>query len=185
MADLKTSLRRWRFPSQSHNTNLSPAPRHFPLSLVSIWPLAIAAIIWRPLSSDSSDYSDSSDNDRLQFYLSDRGDRSDHMETTLRRSKRSQRQQKYQDALRTLTLFKMAASTNIEKAINLALFMEEVQKYDCLYNKFSREYRDTWKSTAGKQSERNSIKVLKRSSLSLPSSSRSKNTHNYEKTCLK
>ena len=24
MADLKTSLRRWRFPSQSHNTNLTP-----------------------------------------------------------------------------------------------------------------------------------------------------------------
>lgn len=26
MADLKTSLRRWRFPSQSHNTNLTPPP---------------------------------------------------------------------------------------------------------------------------------------------------------------
>ena len=76
----------------------------------------------------------------------------------------------------------MAASTNIKNAIDLALFMQEVQKYDCLYNKFSREYRETWgtrKSTAGKQSERNSIKVLKRSSLSFPSSSRSKNTHNY------
>ena len=29
----------------------------------------------------------------------------------------------------------MAANTNIEKAIDLALFMEEVQKNDCLYNK--------------------------------------------------
>ena len=63
--------------------------------------------------------------DRLQFYLSGRGDLSDHMETTLQPS---QRQQKYQDALRTLTLFKMAANTNIEKAIDLALFMEEVKK---------------------------------------------------------
>ena len=74
---------------------------------------AIAAIIWKPLSSDRSD------NDRWdwpQFYLSDRGDRSDHMETTLQRSQRSQRQQKYQHALRTLTLFKMAANTNIERA---------------------------------------------------------------------
>ena len=50
---------------------------------------AIAAIIWKPLSSDRSD------NDRWdwpQFYLSDRGDRSDrsdHMETTLQRSQRS------------------------------------------------------------------------------------------------
>ena len=36
----------------------------------------------------------------------------------------------------------MAANTNFEKAIDLALFMEEVQKYDCLYNKFSKEYRE-------------------------------------------
>ena len=90
-------------------------------------------------------FSDRSDNDRWdwpQFYLSDRGDRSDHMETTLQRSQRSQRQQKYQHALRTLTLFKMAANTNIERAIDLALFMEKVQKNDCLYNKYSKEYRD-------------------------------------------
>ena len=64
------------------------------------------------------------------------------METTLQQSQRSQRQQKYKDALRTLTFFKMAANTIIEKAIDLALFMEEVQRYDCLYNKFSKEYRD-------------------------------------------
>ena len=47
-----------------------------------------------------------------------------------------------QEALHTLTLFKMDFNTNIEKAIDLALFMEEVQRYDCLYNKFSKEYRD-------------------------------------------
>ena len=34
------------------------------------------------------------------------------------------------------------ANTNIERAIDLALFMEEVQKNDCLYNKYSKEYRD-------------------------------------------
>ena len=67
------------------------------------------------------------------------------METTLQRSQRSQRQQKYQDVLRTLTLFKVSANTNIERAIDLALLMEEVQKYDCLYNKFSKEYRDKYK----------------------------------------
>ena len=111
---------------------------------------AIAAMIWKPLSSDGSDHSDCSNNDRwdrLQFYLSDRGDRSDHMEATLQRShSASQRPQiKYRDALRTLTLFKMAANTNIEKAIVMALFMEEVQKYDCLYIKFSKEYRDKCK----------------------------------------
>ena len=39
----------------------------------------------------------------------------------------------------------MAANTNIEKAIVMALFMEEVQKYDCLYIKFSKEYRDKYK----------------------------------------
>ena len=39
----------------------------------------------------------------------------------------------------------LAANTNIEKAIHLALFMEEVQKYDPLYNKFSKEYRDNYK----------------------------------------
>ena len=52
---------------------------------------AIAAMIWKPLSSDGSDHSDCSDNDRwdrLQFYLSDCGDRSDHnyMEASLQRS---------------------------------------------------------------------------------------------------
>ena len=36
----------------------------------------------------------------------------------------------------------MAANKNIEKAIDLVLFMQEVRKYDCLYNKFSKEYRD-------------------------------------------
>ena len=67
------------------------------------------------------------------------------METTLPRSQRWQRQQKYQDVLRTLTLFKVSANTNIERAIDLALLMEEEQKYDCLYNKFSKEYRDKYK----------------------------------------
>ena len=75
----------------------------------------------------------------------------------------------------------------LRKQSDLVLFMEEVQKYDCLYNKFLKEYIETStrKSTAGKQSERNSIKVLNMSSLSFPSSSTSKNTHNYKKTRLK
>ena len=38
--------------------------------------------------------------------------------------------------------FQDDANTNIEKAIDLALSIEEVQRYDCLYNKFSKEYRD-------------------------------------------
>ena len=143
---------------------------------------AIAAIIWKPLSSDRSDRSDNDRWDRLQFYLSDRGDSSDHMETTIQLS---QRQQKYQDASRTLTLFKMAANTNIEKARDLAPFMEEVQKTTVFTTNFQRNIeRSTRKSTAGKQSGRNSIKVLNMSSLSFPSSSMLKNTHNYKKTRL-
>ena len=79
------------------------------------------------------------------------------METTHQRSQRSQQsqeQQKYQDALRT----------SIEKAIDLALLMEDVQKYDCLYNKFSKEYRDTWgtrKSTAESNRREIRLKSLK------------------------
>ena len=91
---------------------------------------------------------------------------------TLQRSHgASQRPQiKYRDALRTLTLFKMAANTNIEKAIVMALFMEEVQKYDCLYSNFQRNIEtSTRKSTAGKQSERNWIYLPNMSSLSFPS----------------
>ena len=54
------------------------------------------------------------------------------------------------------TLFKMAANTDIEKAIDMTLFMEQVQKYDCLYIKFSKECRDKyknincWKAIGGK-----------------------------------
>ena len=104
------------------------------------------------------------------------------METSLQLS---QRQQKYQDALRTLTLFKMAANTNIEKASDLAPFMEEVQKTTVFTTNFQRNIeRSTRKSTAGKQSGRNSTKVLNMSSLSFPSSSMLKNTHNYKKTRL-
>ena len=33
------------------------------------------------------------------------------------------------------------ATTNNKKSLDLALCMEEVQKYDCLYNKFSTDYR--------------------------------------------
>ena len=43
----------------------------------------------------------------------------------------------------------LAANTNIEKAIHLALFMEEVQKYDPLCNKFSKEYREKNKKING------------------------------------
>ena len=38
----------------------------------------------------------------------------------------------------------LAANTNIEKAIHLALFMEEVQKYE-----FSKEYREKYKKING------------------------------------
>lgn len=50
-------------------------------------------------------------------------------------------------------VFKMAAS---EGEIDAALFMEECQKYDCLYNKFSKDYKNTkirtncWKKVAEK-----------------------------------
>ena len=81
------------------------------------------------------------------------------METTLQRSQRSQRQQKYQHALRTLTLFKMAANTNIKRAIYLALFMEEVQKNDCLYNKYSKEYRDKAQENQLLESNRSAIRL--------------------------
>ena len=87
----------------------------------------------------------------------------------------------------TLTLFKMAANTNIENAIDLALFMEEVQKYDCLYNKFSKEYRDKYEKI-------NCWKVIGEkfdlspeyefSVFPVASSSTSKKTHNYKKTRL-
>ena len=101
------------------------------------------------------------------------------METTLQLS---QRQQKY---TLTLTLFKMAANTNIEKASDLAPFMEEVQKTTVSTTNLQRNIeRGTRKSTAGKQSGRNSIKVLNMSSLSFPFSSMLKNTHNYKKTRL-
>ena len=143
---------------------------------------AIAAIIWKPLSSDRSD------NDRWnwpQFYLSDRGDRSDHMETTLQRSQRSQRQQKYQHALRTLTLFKMAVNTNIERAIDLPFLWRKYKKKTVFTTNIQRNKEtSTGKSTAGKQSECNSIKVLNMNSLSFPSSSMLKNTHNYKKARL-
>ena len=33
------------------------------------------------------------------------------------------------------------ATTSNKKSLDLALVMEEVQKYDCLYNKFSAQYR--------------------------------------------
>ena len=48
------------------------------------------------------------------------------------------------------------ATTSNKKSLVLALFMEEVQKYDCLYNKFSTEYRhkhkknDCWKANREK-----------------------------------
>ena len=62
--------------------------------------------------------------------------------------------------------------------------MEEVQKYDCLYNKFSKEYRDKYEKI-------NCWKVIwekfdlspehEFSLFPVASSSTSKNTHNYKK----
>ena len=49
--------------------------------------------------------------------------------------------------MRTLTHFKMADTTGTEKSLDLARFMDEVRKYDCLFNKFSTEYRDNHKKT--------------------------------------
>ena len=48
------------------------------------------------------------------------------------------------------------ATTSNKKSLDLALCMEEVQKYDCLYNKFSTEYshkhkkNDCWKANGEK-----------------------------------
>ena len=109
-------------------------------------------------------------------------DRSDHTEISFQRSQQSQRQRKYQDALRTLTLLRMAANTNIEQAIYLALFMEGVQIYYCLCNKFSKEYREKYKKiNCWKAIGEKLDLTLSMSSLSFPSSSTSKNTHNYRK----
>ena len=44
------------------------------------------------------------------------------------------------------TQFKMASTRNVQKTCDLALFTEEVQKYECLHtafdNKFSKKYKD-------------------------------------------
>jgi len=65
--------------------------------------------------------------------------------------------------MRTLTRFKMAATMSNKKSLDLALFMEEVQKYDCLYNKFSTEYRDKHKkNNCWKAIGKNSTWVLKK-----------------------
>ena len=37
--------------------------------------------------------------------------------------------------------FKMASSSEL----NNVVFMEEIQKYDCLYNKFSKNYKSKYK----------------------------------------
>ena len=64
------------------------------------------------------------------------------------------------------------AHVHIEKAIDFALFMEEVQKTTVRTTNFQRNIEtSTRKSTAGKQSQGNSINVLNMSSLSFPSSS--------------
>ena len=36
--------------------------------------------------------------------------------------------------------FKMASG----REVNVVFFMEEVQKYDCLYNKYSKSYKDKY-----------------------------------------
>ena len=38
------------------------------------------------------------------------------------------------------TFFKMASGGEV----NVVFFMEEVQKYDCLYNKYSKSYKDKY-----------------------------------------
>ena len=45
-------------------------------------------------------------------------------------------------------VFKMAAS---EGEIDAALFMEECQKYDCLYNKFSKDYKNKLLEKGGRK----------------------------------
>ena len=49
--------------------------------------------------------------------------------------------------MRKFTYFKMADTTGTEKSLDLVRFMDEVQKYDCLCNKFSTEYKDNHKKT--------------------------------------
>ena len=72
---------------------------------------------------------------------------------TLRRSGRSGRSKSIPESIIPVTIFrafarrlpwssriftKMAATSEL----NSSLFMEEVQKYECLYNKFSKDYKN-------------------------------------------
>ena len=72
---------------------------------------------------------------------------------TLRRSRRSGRSKSIPESIIPVTIFrafarrlpwssriftKMAATSEL----NSSLFMEEVQKYECLYNKFSKDYKN-------------------------------------------
>ena len=124
--------------------------------------------------------------DWLQFYLSNRGDLSDHMETTLQRSQRLQRQQKYQHALHTLTLFKIAANTNIEKAID---FLWRKYKNTTVFTtNFQRNIEKSRRKSTGRKAIGEKFDLSAEhefSVLPVASSSTSKNTRNYKKTRLK
>ena len=77
--------------------------------------------------------------DRFKLYLDDRDDTSDVMETTLRRLGRSKAILECNRLSQNSLLFlgyKMAA------AYQSTGFIKEVQKYENLYNKFSRDYKD-------------------------------------------
>ena len=137
---------------------------------------AIAAMIWKPLSSDGSDHSDCSDNDRwdrLQFYLSDRGDRSDHMEATLQRShSASQRPQIKSTGMHCVRsrFSKWLPRQTSRKQSSWHFFWKKYKNTTVCTSNFQRNIEtSTRKSTAGKQSERNSIYFPNTSSLSFPS----------------
>ena len=104
---------------------------------------AIAAIIWKPLSSDRSDCSDNDRWDRPQFYLSDRGDSSDHMETTLQLAIAATA--KVPGCIAYAHAFQDGCQHKHWESKRLGTFYGGSTKHDCLYNQFSKEYREEYK----------------------------------------
>ena len=102
--------------------------------------VAIVAIIWKPLSSDRSDCSDNDPWDRPQFYLSDRGDSSDHMETTLQLAIAATA--KVPGCIAYAHAFQDGCQHKHWESKGLGTFYGRSTKNDCLYNQFSKEYRE-------------------------------------------
>ena len=143
---------------------------------------AIAAIIWKPLSSDRSDTIAEIDLSSISAIVaivaiiwkplfSDHSDPSDSKSTSMHCVR-----SRFSRWLPTQTLREQSTSPFLwRKYKRTTVFTTNIQR---------NTETSTGKSTAGKQSECNSIKVLNMSSLSFPSSSMLKNTHNYKKARL-